>query len=58
MVNRIRKPRQEGHDDATLERRLLVMSADDTMDDGISDLVLNLHLVHYGSGTKISTLAP
>ena len=54
MVDRERKARQEGDNDTTLERRLLAMGPYDTMDNGITNFVLDLGFVNDGAadGTR------
>ncbi len=46
VVNGERKPRKKRYENATLERCILSMRSDDTMDDGITDLVFNLGFIH------------
>ena len=46
MVNGKGKPGKKRYENATLERCILSMCSDDTMDDGITDLVFNLSFIH------------
>lgn len=46
VVNGEGKPGKKRYENTTLERRILPMCSDDTMDDGITDLVLNFCFVH------------